>query len=501
MTAVLLTWVGATDLKASRGDPAVGAGPVAQAVTTRDFDHVVLLNDYSASQGAAFAAWLRPQTSATVIVRQVTLTSPTHYRDIYREAAKAAADLVKEHGNKAKLTFHLSPGTSAMTAIWILVAKTQVEAELIESSIAHGVSTVDVPFEIAAELVPAAMRRADQDLERLASGLRPEEPAFTDILHQSDAMKRLLLRARQAAPYSVPILIQGETGTGKELLAAAIHRASPRAARPFIAVNCGAIPASLVESEFFGHKKGAFTGADADRKGHFEEAAGGTLFLDEIGELAAEAQVKLLRALQEKTITRVGTSKSIPVDVRVIAATHRDLLADVERGAFREDLYFRLAVLVLKTPPLREREGDITLLARKLLQKLNEDAAQVPGHVQKKLSPAALKLLLRHEWRGNVRELESTLLRAIVWSRGAVIEGDDVKEALVSAPGKSRVDLLELPLGEGFDLRVLLASVTEHYLKRALDEAGGNKTKAAELAGLPSYQTFTNWLKTTKAKK
>jgi transcriptional regulator with PAS, ATPase and Fis domain len=501
MTAVLLTWVGATDLKASRGDPAAGAGPVAQAVTTRTFDHVVLLNDYSEGQGVAYAAWLRPQTSATVTVRKQTLTTPTHYGDIYRAAASAAAEVVQEHGKKAKLTFHLSPGTPAMTAIWILVAKTQIEAELIESSRDHGVTTVDVPFEIAAELIPSALRRADQDLERLALGFRPEEPAFAHILHQSDAMKRLLARAQQAAPYSVPILIQGETGTGKELLAAAIHHASPRAKGRFIAVNCGAVPANLVESEFFGHRKGAFTGADSEHKGHFEEAAGGTLFLDEVGELSAEAQVKLLRAVQEKKITRVGTSKSIDVDVRVIAATHRNLLGDVERGTFREDLFFRLAVLVLHTPPLREREGDITLLARKLLEKLNDDAAQVPGHVHKKLSAGATKCLLRHDWPGNVRELESTLLRAMVWSKGSVIEADDVREALVSAPGRSRVDLLEQPLGDGFDLRAFRATVTEHYLKRALEEAGGNKTKAAKLVGLPNYQTFTNWLNADKAKE
>ena len=196
----------------------------------------------------------------------------------------------RRYGAKTKLTFHLSPGTPAMASIWIIAAKTRFEAELIESSKEKGVATVDVPFQLAAEFIPAAVQQTSEDLARLAEGQRPEEPKFGDILHRSEVMKRLVRRARQAAPFSEAIFIEGESGTGKQLLAEAIHQESPRKGKPFVEVNCGAIPEGLFESSFFGHTKGAFTGADRDQKGFFEQAHGGTLFLDEVGELLSSTR-------------------------------------------------------------------------------------------------------------------------------------------------------------------------------------------------------------------
>jgi DNA-binding NtrC family response regulator len=493
MPKVLLTWIGATDLKASRNEASAGVGPVAQAVAARSFDHVVLLSNYPKGESTEYEAWLKKRTPASVVLRHEKLRTPTDYTDIYRVVASAVAWAVEKHGAKAKLTFHLSPGTPAMATVWILVS-TRHGAELLQSSKEAGVETANVPFEIAAEFIPSLVRQADAELEKMSDGLRPEEPGFTDILHRSDAMKRLLSRAKRSAPYSAPILIEGESGTGKELLAAAIHKASPRASKRFVVVNCGAIPKELVESEFFGHVRGAFTGATADREGHFEQANGGTLFLDEVGELPLGAQVKLLRALQEKSIVRVGSSKEIAVDVRIIAATNRDLLEEVSAARFREDLYFRLAVLLLKTPPLREREGDLLLLIESHLERLNsEGGAASAGH--KKLSPAAKSLLLRHPWAGNVRELQATLLRAFVWSKGATIGEADVQEALVSPSTEKRAAVLHRPLGKGFRLQESLAEVARHYLGRALEEAEGNKTKAASLVGFSNYQTLTNWLR------
>jgi transcriptional regulator with GAF, ATPase, and Fis domain len=292
------------------------------------------------------------------------------------------------------------------------------------------------------------------------------------------------------------VLIEGESGTGKELLAKAIHSASPRRDKRLRIVNCGAIPIELVEAELFGHEKGAFTGAMQPHAGYFEDADGGTLFLDEIGELPLAAQVKLLRILQEGEVTRVGSTKARKVDVRIIAATNRDLMTEVLEGRFREDLFFRLAVLVLKIPPLRQREGDLGPLIDGLLGRINEVSAGELGFRRKKISPAARNLLLLHPWPGNVRELHNTLQRAAVWSDGDVIEADDIRESLLpleGRPGRSDA-LLDSPLGQGFDLKDLIGAVARHYLHRAMEAAHGNKTRAAELVGLPNYQTLSNWL-------
>jgi transcriptional regulator with PAS, ATPase and Fis domain len=259
-------------------------------------------------------------------------------------------------------------------------------------------------------------------------------------------------------------------------------------------VNCGAIPGELVESELFGHEKGAFTGATHARMGHFETAHGGTLFLDELGELPPPVQVKLLRALQEGEIVRVGASKSIKVDVRVVAATHRTLTDEIVAGRFREDLFYRLAVAILKLPPLRERTGDIGPLIDHCLAKVNQDMTGTPGLTDKKLSAGARNLLTGHPWPGNVRELLNTLRRAAIWSDGTAISSEDIREALLPPVGSPTHEILNRPLGRGLNLADLLKSVAKHYLGRAMDEAHGNKTKAAELVGLPSYQTLTNWL-------
>jgi transcriptional regulator with PAS, ATPase and Fis domain len=494
MGRVLLAWIGTADVKAGSGESSAGLGPIAQALASREFDHVVLLNNMAEDRLGDFERWVKKKTKATVIIRYYPLSSPTHYGDIYNAVTAAVAWTLEKYGQKTKLTFHLSPGTPAMASIWIIAAKTRFEAELIESSKEKGVATVDVPFQLAAEFIPAAVQQASEDLARLAEGQRPEEPKFGDILHKSDVMKRLVHRARQAAAFSEAMFIEGETGTGKQLLAEAIHGESPRKEKPFVEVNCGAIPRELFESHFFGHMRGAFTGATGDHKGYFEQAHGGTLFLDEVGELSPEHQVKLLRALQQKRVRPLNGKADIPVDVRVIAATNRNLLEEVREGRFREDLYYRLAVLALRVPPLRERKGDLGYLLDKLLEKLNVELGARPGEVQKKLSVGARNLLLGHGWPGNVRQLESTLRRAFIWSKGATVDEGELRDALLAAPRTAHADVLDRPLGEGFKLADVLKDVARHYLSRAMKEAQGNKTKAASLAGFASYQTLKGWL-------
>ncbi len=248
-------------------------------------------------------------------------------------------------------------------------------------------------------------------------------------------------------------------------------------------------------AELFGHGKGAFTDAVRERNGAFEAADGGTLFLDEVGELSLVAQVKLLWVLQEKTLTRVDAAQPISVKARIIAATNRQLVTEIREGRFREDLFYRLAVAMLKLPPLREREGDLSLLIERLLEKVNCEGHEDPGYQHKELSPGAKNLMLVYHWPGNVRELLNTLHRAALWSEAATITEEDLREAVLLFPARESDNLLEKPLTPGFNLSDLLGNVARHYLQRALAETQGNKTKAAELLGFASYQTLSNWLK------
>jgi DNA-binding NtrC family response regulator len=492
---ILMCWVGGTDIRSSQGDEKAGYGPIAQAVRERQFDEIVLLSNYAKRDTAGYIKWLEGHTDSAITLHLVDLSGPTDLGEIYQAVVARITHLLSQQPD-AKLTFHLSPGTPAMAAIWIIVSKTRFGAELIESSTQHGVKTARVPFDISAEFIPELMKRPDADVSRLSAAEVSESPAFEEIVHRSPVMRRVIAKAQKVAPRNVSVLIEGESGTGKELMARAIHKASLRAERPFIAVNCGAISSDLVEAEFFGHTKGTFTGATENRKGHIRSAEGGTLFLDEIGELPLDMQVKLLRVLQERKVVPVGESAPIDVDFRVIAATNRSLADEVSASRFREDLFFRLAVAVIRIPPLRERSGDLTLLIDALMKKINAESAAEPAWEEKKLSPGAKNILQQHQWRGNVRELMNTLTRATIWSEGTSIGKQDIKDALFEVPLLSDADdaVLNRPLDESFNIQSVMSEVARHYLTRAVNEAGDNKTKAAEMLGLGSYQTVKNWI-------
>jgi DNA-binding NtrC family response regulator len=493
MTATLISWIGNTDLRAPEEEDRIGVGPIVQACLARQFDRVVLLSDYPAERIADYLKWLKKRIDYPIETHFKPLSGPTNFGEIY-EAARTVVAEVLEKSLSPDLVFHLSPGTPAMAAVWIILAKTRFPAELIESSQKYGVKTASVPFDIAADFIPDLLQRSDKKLKELSAAGPPEAPEFADIIYRSQLMRRVVAKARYVAPRSVPVLLEGASGTGKELFARAIHKASLRRERPFVTVNCGAIPSELVEAELFGHEKGAFTGATEARPGYFENADRGTLFLDEIGELPLAAQVKLLRALQEGEVRRLGAKQARSVDVRIIAATNRDLLEEISAGRFRADLFYRLAVAVIKLPPLKQREGDISLLLDRLLDQINRESDTEPGYKNKALSVGARKLMLQHGWPGNVRELLNTLRRAAIWSDGEEITAADVRDALLPETAESRADILDKPLGPDLDLPKLLETVAQHYLKRAMGESGGNKTVAAKLVGLPSYQTLSNWL-------
>ncbi|WP_318557050.1 sigma-54 dependent transcriptional regulator [Geobacter anodireducens] len=493
MKKILLAWIGRADLKSAASKGSHGLGPIANALDARTFDHACFLNNYPAEEVNPYIDWLKSRTSVPLAIYNITLTSPTNFGEIYEAAAACVDQNITKHGSDVELTFHLSPGTPAMAAVWILLAKTRYPAELLESSVEEGVKTANVPFDISADYIPSLLQRSDERLQRLSAGLPPDAPEFDQIIHRSISMQHLIARARRIAVRSVPVLIEGESGTGKELLARAIHKASPRCIKPFVAVNCGAIPAELVESEFFGHKKGAFTGAVEDRKGYFEAANGGTLFLDEIGELPLKAQVKILRVLQEKEVSRIGEARTIPVDVRIIAATNRNLLHEVAEHRFRTDLYYRLAVAVLQLPPLREREGDISLLIDHFLEQINAESKNDPGYAHKTISANARNIMLAYLWPGNARELFNVMYRAAIWSAEKNITEQDLREIMppIHQTGPDTEEVLAL--GKGVNLPEKLAIIARQHLVKALEVTAGNKTKAAQLLGLPNYQTVTNW--------
>ena len=297
--------------------------------------------------------------------------------------------------------------------------------------------------------------------------------SFGTMVAKSKTMQSVFMLSEKAARYSTTVLITGESGTGKELVARAIHFTGDRSETPIVTVDCGGIPENLLESELFGHIKGAFTGADRNKKGLFEEADGGTIFLDEIGELPLALQVKILRVLQENEIRPLGESKTKRIDARVIAATSRILENDVKKGDFREDLFYRLNVLHIKLPPLRERYEDIPLLCQHFIDKFNIRLEKdIRG-----IAPAAMSLLLKHQWPGNVRELENVIERAAVLSEEIILQPDNFPIEPV-IPSES--EILD-GIIEGYSLKTAQKNLEKNLITRALEATGGNRTKAARL--------------------
>jgi two-component system response regulator PilR (NtrC family) len=319
-------------------------------------------------------------------------------------------------------------------------------------------------------------------LARRAAGAVPFE--VPEFIGSCPPIQRILDLVPRVAATPSTVLITGESGTGKELLARAIHAHSARADGPFLSVNCGAIPEGLLESELFGHAKGSFTGAVRDHVGLFAQARGGILFLDEIGELPGATQVKLLRVLQERRLRPVGGEREVEVDVRVLAATNRDLQAEVAAGRFREDLYYRLNVLHLHLPPLRHRIDDIPELARHFADRT---CARF-GIPAKRLTPDALRVLQAYRWPGNVRELENIIERTVALEPAEIISSGSLPEHLRGKPTDARLEAVSLP-EEGIDLEEFLDTMRVSLMRRALERTGGHQKKAAELLRL-SYRAF-----------
>jgi len=335
------------------------------------------------------------------------------------------------------------------------------------------------------------MKTLEQEKESIDDQLK-KTIHFRKIVGTSPAMMHIFKLIQQVAPTRTNVLVTGESGTGKELIARAIHDESPRAAKPFVAINCGGIPETLMESELFGHVRGSFTGATHDKKGLFAAAHKGTVFLDEIGELGMPLQVKLLRAVQEKTVKPVGSNEDIEVDCRIISATNKNLAQEVIDGHFREDLFYRLNVIEIKVPPLRERKGDLKVLAQHFLDKYSKEM----GKEIKKLSSYAVDLMNKYDFPGNVRELENLMERSVALSSTNIILPESLalsvhKRRWIEGVEGKRYDLDDIEKGVALD--VILREIEYAYLQKALDFADGNKNRASELLGI-TFRSFRHRL-------
>ncbi len=410
-----------------------------------------------------------------------------HYRIHLADSAMAALELLGREPVDAVLTDLRMPGMDGLTLVRRVLARepqpvcilltaygnVETAVEAIKNG-AHDFLTKPVNLD-RLELV---LRRAleTRRLEESNRNLRQQLDAkygLENIIGHSGAMAAVFDTVRQVAPTRATVLIQGESGTGKELVAHALHRLSPRAANPFIAVHCAALSDTLLESELFGHERGAFTGATETRKGRFELADGGTLFLDEIGEIEPATQVKLLRVLEERRFERVGGMESLDVDTRLLAATNRDLRGMVDRGEFREDLFFRLNVVQIRLPPLRERREDIPLLLDHFLRQFRqENGREIEG-----FTPEALEALLNYRWPGNIRELRNVVERMVVLARGEWIGARDIPVELREGNSERKANG---PLAGVVSMR----EAEKRMLQQALEDQKGNRTLAAKQLGI-----------------
>lgn len=411
--------------------------------------------------------------------------NPTDYSTVYPAMYGAVKEILKEN-KKAKYTISLSSGTPTMHACWIFLKYGEViDAKLIQVSRESGVQEVnldldDFPEIKKVETVKAELTRLARENVQLKNQLKRVDH---HIIGESPSIIRVKEQIQLLATASIPVFISGESGTGKELVAEALHYSSLKREKPLVKINCGAIPKDLFESEFFGHKKGAFTGAIADKIGKFKSADTGSIFLDEVGDLPLEMQAKLLRVIQDGTFMPVGAVTEEKIDVRIISATNHDIRKMVSEGKFREDLFYRLVHAEIELPPLRQRGNDKVLIAHYILGGLNEKYRQ-----DKKLDDGALKKILSNEWQGNIRQLKNTLETAFIYP-GEVIKAEHLNIIDISTKAPS----IEIP-DEGVDLD---NDIIPRYYDAALSRTNGNADKAAKLLGLkpPAFRARLRKLK------
>jgi len=492
----LFTWFGQADIDGMKEDT---SSPISNIALKHPepFDQIVIISNIWEDERRKYIPWLEKKLAIAqrpfqvVEGHTVRITSPIDYVSISKQSQKWINKLSSE---SEKLYINLTSGSPAMSAVSIILGKAKPNTYFYQSNRNREIFLDDIPFDFVAEH-DASVARA---ITSKATKLPTNDKAFEDIIAVSPQMLEVVNKATKLAPLDLPVLVLGETGTGKEVISNAIHKASSRASQPIKTVNCGALPENLVDSILFGHVKGAFTGALKEHKGLFEQADSGTLFLDEVGELSLDVQVKLLRALQQGEITRVGDDKTITVDVRVIAATHRNLVGMVENGEFREDLFYRLALGVIEIPPLRNREKDIEPLVNALVKEINDSAKKHPNYKGKKISNKGMKFILAQPWRGNIRELWSTLNRSLLLSDKDEISDLDIQNALIKRENKQKEQDIHLAYGDVVDLKQITESIEKSYVEAALKATGNGRVKSAEMLGLGNHQNLRNMMKRLK---
>lgn len=476
-------------------------GPVLTLLAARSFDQVVLFSTprTTGQTTATMEAIASRGYEIPVNIVGLDLDDPTDYRSILVSLRKHCLEILDQSPG-AELFISTASGTAQMHACWLLLTVSgEIPAKLLHARRPEFVSenkpritTVD-PTAIAFPQMRITWNASLKENTPQDEAVSPPSSNVADIIDEiglvaeHKSMQLAIERAAAAAPFGVPILLSGETGTGKDLFATLIHRVSGRRKERFVPVNCAAIPADLVESTLFGHKRGAFTGAVNDLKGKFELADEGTLFLDEIGELPLKAQAKLLRVLEDAAIEAIGSNERKRVNVRVIAASNHDLYSDIREGRFREDLYYRLHGATIVVPPLRDRRSEIPRLALHFLHRINETLAQ-----PRQLSVDALSRLQLHSWPGNVREFRAVIHRAVMFSRGRVVLGAD--DIVFDQPSERDIGLYLPEPGEGFNLNEFLSEVRTILFRRALAAAHQNQSQAARMLGVTS-QAVSNFLK------
>ena len=469
-----------------------GLGPVMELLKKEPFEKVVLISERGPRAAVAerYGGWLaKGLVGVEVLVRQVDIAGISDYSSILRETASVLSDARELADELAgDLAIHLTPGTRAMGAVLVLLGKSRFSSQ--QSPVTFWetypgrVQQAEIPFDIFLVIEEKLSQQTDLLIAQLER--RGVLAGYGSLVGETTGIKKVKVQLHKAAEFSTNCLILGETGTGKEIIANLIHKSGPRKDKPFERVNCAAIAESLLESELFGHKKGAFTNATADSDGLLKQADGGILFLDEVGECSPALQAKLLRVLESGEFRKVGGDKTEKVDVQVVAATGRAIVGSDQEVDFRADLYFRLAQVVVEVPPLRERKKDIPLLVEHLLRHLNEQYAEVSGYKARSLSSSALSLLKKHSWPGNVRELQAVLRQALIFSTGeqAELGSSCFKDVMEGLRWGRPVEKSSCSVGEGFDLQKQLRAHEVGYIKEALLQAGGKKVEAAKLLGI-----------------
>jgi transcriptional regulator with PAS, ATPase and Fis domain len=488
----LLTWLGQTDVDNMLKDKNAAISSIA-IQHSNSFDKILILSNAWDEHWEKYIKWLkrrmgtigRPEQDISIV--RVHIETPIDYFSISQVSQKWINKLSSE---STELYINLSSGTPAMTTISVLIGKAKSNTHFYQATRNNEILLADIPIDFKSEYNSSVARSVSSKAVSSPS----TNKAFKNIVAVSHSMKTVIAKAKKLAPLDLPILVLGETGTGKEVISNAIHSSSSRYKKEIKTVNCGALPESLADSVLFGHVKGAFTGAVKDHKGIFEQADGGTLFLDEVGELIPEIQVKLLRALQQKEITRVGDDKTIVVDVRVIAATHRDLMKMVEDGDFREDLFYRLALGVIELPALRDRIDDIEPLAIELGNEINDAAKGYLDYESKNISDKGIKFIISQPWFGNVRELWNTLNRAFLLNDNKIISDDDIKNAMLVRNKAEDEQSVHLALGQSVDIVQLTNKYQKKYIAAALKASGNVRKTAAEMLTLGNHQNLKNWM-------